>query len=89
MDREVRRFMADNPGCVVVSVGCGLDTRFAHYTPSFRPVKPKADAAWNTRPAHFPVIPLIALPSSSSGENMVWQHIKKEFNRTEGWGIMS
>lgn len=28
MDREVRRFMADNPGCVVVSVGCGLDTRF-------------------------------------------------------------
>lgn len=28
MDREVKRFMADNPGCVVVSVGCGLDTRF-------------------------------------------------------------
>lgn len=28
MDREVRKFMKKNPDCVVVSIGCGLDTRF-------------------------------------------------------------
>ena len=28
MDREARKFIDKNPDCVVVSVGCGFDTRF-------------------------------------------------------------
>ncbi len=28
MDEEVRRFISENPDCAIVSVGCGLDTRF-------------------------------------------------------------
>ncbi|MGP1568595.1 MAG: class I SAM-dependent methyltransferase [Peptoanaerobacter stomatis] len=28
MDEETRKFIAKNPDCVIVSVGCGLDTRF-------------------------------------------------------------
>ncbi|QIB70785.1 class I SAM-dependent methyltransferase [Aminipila butyrica] len=29
MDREVKKFIEVNPDCVIVSVGCGLDTRFS------------------------------------------------------------
>lgn len=29
MDEEVKKFIAENPDCVIVSVGCGLDTRFS------------------------------------------------------------
>ena len=28
MDNEVRKFMEKYPDCVIVSIGCGLDTRF-------------------------------------------------------------
>ncbi len=29
MDEQVRKFISKNPDCVIVSVGCGLDTRFS------------------------------------------------------------
>lgn len=29
MDKQVKRFIRINPNCVIVSVGCGLDTRFS------------------------------------------------------------
>lgn len=29
MDEQVRKFINTNPDCVIVSVGCGLDTRFS------------------------------------------------------------
>ncbi len=29
MDKEVRKYINKNPDCVIVSVGCGLDTRFS------------------------------------------------------------
>lgn len=28
MDKEVKKFIAENPRCNIISVGCGLDTRF-------------------------------------------------------------
>lgn len=28
MDKQVRSFISKNPDCVIVSMGCGLDTRF-------------------------------------------------------------
>lgn len=28
MDDQVKKFIAENPDCVIISVGCGLDTRF-------------------------------------------------------------
>lgn len=29
MDAQARKFISENPDCVIVSVGCGLDTRFS------------------------------------------------------------
>jgi O-methyltransferase involved in polyketide biosynthesis len=29
MDEQTRKFITQNPNCVIVSVGCGLDTRFS------------------------------------------------------------
>ncbi|MDD4844414.1 MAG: class I SAM-dependent methyltransferase [Anaerotignum sp.] len=29
MDKEAKKFITENPDCVIVSVGCGLDTRFS------------------------------------------------------------
>ncbi|MGE4214387.1 MAG: class I SAM-dependent methyltransferase [Anaerotignaceae bacterium] len=29
MDKQAKKFIIKNPDCVIVSVGCGLDTRFS------------------------------------------------------------